>query len=310
MDTIASLMRRVDQKRLAGSIDYLARDPLPCRRLNYTLPGHAKSTLDEADDFIQAQLESWGYVIEKEAVQVQAFRRDLAKPLAHQYSRPDPSDPWYAAHNLYAKKIGTTQPGEVIVVVAHKDSQSWMDCGPGAHDNAVGTAGVLEIARVLREYAPKRSIWFLFCNEEHTPWTSVTAARNLAESERNVIAVLNLDSIGGKSEEDRRAGRMVNVTRYTTPEGEELADLMAALNERHAIGLAQAKYRCDQPGDDDGSFIKAGIPAAVLNVGSFPYAEPHYHREEDTPETVDVTNVSLATQLSLAAVLHLDAHGT
>ena len=42
--------------------------------------------------------------------------------------------------------------------------------------NAIGTAGVLELARVFADYAFNRTVWFLLCNEEHVPWTSVTAA--------------------------------------------------------------------------------------------------------------------------------------
>lgn len=309
MDAITEYLHQVSEETLLSHVVYLAKDPLPCRRLNYTLPGHTQSTLELADAYIRQQLESYGYAVDAEPVPVQAFRRDPAKPLAHQYSPPDPEDPWFEARNLYAKKAGAAHPDDVVVVLAHKDSQSWLECGPGASDNAVGTAAVLEMARVLRDYSPRRAIWFLFCNEEHTPWTSVRAAQNLAQSGLNVVAALNVDSIGGKSAEDHEAGRMTNVTLFTTPEGEALADLMAELNERYGLGLAQRKHQRERPGDDDGSFINAGIAPAVMNLGSCPYADPDYHTEQDTPDKVDVRNVALATQLSLAALLHLDAHG-
>jgi len=102
---------------------------------------------------------------------------------------------------------------------------------------------------------------------------------------------------------------MVNVTRYSTPEGKSLADLMTRLNSHFGIGLLQNAYFLEIPNDDDGSFIRAGIPAAVAVLGSFPYAEPHYHLLTDTPDRVDIENVRLATQLALATVLHLDLHG-
>jgi hypothetical protein len=303
------MIDRVDEARISQAVFHLSKDPLPCRRLNYTLPGHDKCTLHEADDFIRDMLESWGYQVESEAVRVQAYRRDTSKPLTQQFSQPPPSDPWYHAFNLYAKKTGKELPDELIILISHKDSQSWLDIGPGANDNAVGTAGNLEIARVLSSHQTRRSVWFVFCNEEHTPWTSETAARRLAESGLNVIAVVNLDGIGVKSEADRLAGRMTNVTRYTTVEGEALADLMAELNEEYGIGLTVTKFKSERPNDDDGSFVKAGIPRSVLNIGSFPYADPNYHSEADTPELVDVRNAKLATQLTLAAVLHIDTCG-
>jgi hypothetical protein len=307
-DPIPALIQRVDQQRLKDHLFYLAKDPLPYRKLNYTLPGHAQSTLEEADDFLQAQWEAWGYRVEKEGVAVQAFGCDTSKPKAHQYAPPPPDAPWYTAYNLYAKKVGVVVPEEIIVLIAHKDSQSWVD-SPGAYDNAVGTVGVLEIARILADYESQRSLWFVFCNEEHTPWTSVTAAQNARSRGDPLIAVFNLDGLGGKSQEDVDAGRQTSTTLYTTPEGQRLADLMAEVNETYGIGLIQQSYQRQSPGDDDGSFINAGYPAAVANIGSYPYADPHYHLETDLPEGVDLPNVRLAVQASLAAAVRVDRHG-
>lgn len=303
------MIESVEQTRIRETVFYLAADPLPCRRLNYTLPWHDRCTLYEADSYIRDRLDSFGYSVETQSVPVQAFRRDESKPLAHQYSPPLPSDPWYDAVNLYAKKLGTERPNELIVVVSHKDSQSWLDVGPGANDNAVGTAANMEIARVLADYEAQRSVWFLFCNEEHTPWTSIAAAQSVARSGMEVVAVLNLDGPGVKSEADRAAGRMTNVTGYTTDEGEALADLMAKMNAEYGIGLEQSKYRFEGPGNDDGSFINAGFARAVINIGSMPYADPNYHTENDTADLVDYANARLTTQLTLAAVLDLDSQG-
>lgn len=307
-DPIPGLMAQLDVNLIHERLLYLAQDPLPFRKVNYTLPGHAKHTLDEADDYLQAQLESFGYTVEKEAVPVQAYRCDATKPKSHQYSAPDPVDPWYTAYNLYAKKTGTEHPDEIIVVISHKDSQSWVD-SPGANDNAIGTVSNWEIARVLAGYESKRSIWFIGCNEEHTPWTSATAANNARERGDNIIGVFNLDGLGRKSDEDHAARAMTNVTLFTRPEGERLADLMAAVNEEHRIGLQQSKVQRQSPGDDDGSFVKAGYGAAIANIGSYPYADSEYHKEGDTPDRVDLPNVLLSCQATLAAIVKVDIHG-
>ena len=102
---------------------------------------------------------------------------------------------------------------------------------------------------------------------------------------------------------------MVGVARYTTPEGEQLADLIVKLNERYAIGLEQSKYRNERPVNDEGSFIKAGIAAAVHITGSAPNASPYYHSSDDISEHVDLQNVRMATQLGHATVVHLDMYG-
>lgn len=303
MDNVQKLITQVDQKNLKENLFYLAKE-LPCRTLNFARKGQRKCTLYEADDFIQGKLESYGYPIEKEAVPVQAFIPDPSVP--HGFRKPLPEESWYTAYNLYSKMTGTKYPNEIIIALAHKDSQSWMVNAPGAYDNAVGTSAVIEIARILADYQSRRSIWFLFCNEEHWQWTSVAAAQNIANLNLNVIAVLNIDSIGGKSYQDISSEKPANVTRYSTSEGEKLADLMTALNQEYKIGLDQMKYFCATPNDDDGSFVKAGFPASVLNIGSFPYADPNYHSINDKPEYVDLLNVKLATQLSLAFLIHLD----
>jgi hypothetical protein len=304
----AETIAAVDPGRIRRDVLYLAADPLPFRKLNYTVPGHARNSLYEADDYIQAQLEQAGYAVEREGIEVQAFRRDRKKALQHQYSKPDPADPRYTAYNLYARKVGSDVPDEIIVLVAHKDSQSWID-SPGANDNAVGTAGNLELARILAPVPTRRSIWFLWCNEEHTPWTSVTAAQNAKARGDNIIAVFNSDGLGRKSEAEMEAGVLRNVTGYTEPEGEAIADLMARVNERYGLGLQQSKIKRVAPGDDDGSYVKAGYPAAVINIGSFPYADPNYHTEGDKAETVDVRNAAVTVQAIAAAVLAIDADG-
>jgi len=300
------LIRKPQPGRLRDVVFYLARDPLPYRKANYTLPGHEKSTLDEADEFIETQLTLSGYQVEREACRVQAFRRDPTKPKAHQYSPPSPDDPWFDVFNLYARKPGSHKPDETILLVSHKDSQSWID-SPGANDNAIGTAGNLEAARALAGYPSQRTLCFLFCNEEHTPWTSEIAAQNAKSRGEEIIAVFNLDGIGVKAPQD--AGRLINLTGYCTAEGQMLAALMEHVNRLYALGLEQSGFERPFPNDDDGSFVKAGFPAAVINIGSFPYADPHYHLETDVPENCDYVNAAVAVQATIAAVLHLDAFG-
>jgi hypothetical protein len=278
---------------------------LPYRKLNYTLPGHTWNTLQEADAWIEEQLAGWGCAVERQSCPVRAFGCDETKPLRHRYAPPPPDAPVLSADNLWVRKVGRTRPEEILLILAHKDSQSWVN-SPGAYDNAAGTAAVLEMARVMAPYRCERSIWFLFCNEEHTPWTSVAAAENCRRRGDNLVAIFNTDSVGGKSEEDVAAGRKTNVTLYTTPEGKPLAELMARVNEEYRIGLEQSCQQRARPGDDDGSFVKAGYGRAICNIGSYPYADDAYHLESDIPERVDLVNVRMATQAVLAAVLTLD----
>ena len=308
MSQIVDLMNRIDPQRIRSDVSYLCEAPFPFRKANFKMPGHARSTLDEVDDFLVHRLRQWRYAPWKETVKGQAFGFDASKPRRSAYAKPPANAPWYDLNNVYAERRGRQLPDETIVLVAHKDSQSWFD-SPGAYDNAVGTATILEFANVLKEYANRRTIRFLWCNEEHRPWTSVTAAKNAKARGDKLIAIFNVDSIGGKSQAEIGAGKKPNVTLYTAPEGKRLAELIARMNDEYRIGLEQRIVQRSGPGDDDGSFVKAGFPAAVMNLGSYPYADPNYHDAGDTADKVDMPNVLLAAKAILAAVLHVDRDG-
>ncbi|NUQ00331.1 MAG: M28 family peptidase [Armatimonadetes bacterium] len=305
---IRDRLAQVDRERLRADLFHLAKDPLPFRKVNYTIPGHDRSTLAETDDYLVGRLTAYGYQVTREAVAVQAFRCDQSKPKQQWYAPPLPDDPWYTAENLYVERHGGSHPDEIILLCAHKDSQSWVD-SPGAYDNAVGTVALLEIARLLAHYQPQRTIRWLWCNEEHRPWTSVTAAERASERGDNLIAVFNTDSLGGRPLADHAAGRHTNVTLYTVEEGRWLAELCSEVNSAYELGLEQSILQRSTPGDDDGSFVKAGYGSSVANLGSMPYRHDYYHDERDVPEGVDLVNVQKSTQLVLAAVLRVDRDG-
>ena len=121
------------------------------------------------------------------------------------------------------------------------------------------------------------------------------------------MAVFNLDGIGAKTAEQTAAGKKTNVTAYTQPAGRASGGIDER-GERSVCHRAGAADRPSgrQPGDDDGSFVKAGYPAAVVNIGSWPYGDPNYHAEGDIPERCDVENAAMTVQATLAAILTLD----
>ncbi len=305
---IQDALQRVSADRIRRDLFHLCRDPLPFRKVNYTRPGQSVNSLAEADAFIRGQLKSAGYEVAATAHRVQPYRCDSTKPLHHWYSTPDTGDPSFDVANLEATPRGCPPGREIIQLISHKDSMSWID-SPGAHDNATGTVANLELARVLATCGLQRSVRFLFCNEEHTPWTSRFAAEAAAARGERIIAVLNVDSLDGKSDEDMAAGKLTHVVTYSTDEGRALAEFMAACAARHRISLDVRVALKERVNDDDGMFIKAGFRTTVMNLGSWPYADSEYHLPGDVPERVNIENVVRSTQLLLATVLELDARG-
>jgi hypothetical protein len=267
------------------------------------------NSLAEADSFIRGQLESAGYEVITTVYRVQPFRCDSTKPLHHWYSAPEPTDPNFDAANLEVTRPGRARPEEIIQLISHKDSMSWID-SPGAHDNAVGTVANLELARVLATCDLQRSVRILFCNEEHTPWTSRFAAEAAAARGDHIIAVLNVDGLDGKSDEEMAAGKLTHVVGYSTDEGRPFAEFVAACAARYSIGLDARVFFKQRVNDDDGMFINAGFRTTAVNGGSWPYADSEYHLPGDVPERVNIENVVRSTQLLLAAILDIDARGT
>jgi hypothetical protein len=102
------------------------------------------------------------------------------------------------AGNIVVIKQGTEFPDEYIMITSHYDHSSWdFPCGPGADDNASGTAGVLECARLLKNFPTKRSIMFVpFNAEEYWMVGSLPFAKKCANENMNIIAHLNMDMIG------------------------------------------------------------------------------------------------------------------
>ena len=97
------------------------------------------------------------------------------------------------AGNVVAIQRGTEFPDEYIVISSHYDHPA----GPGADDNASGTAGVLEIARILSQHSLKRSIMYVPFNAEEL-WMvgSLPFVEKCAQEEMTILGVFNLDMLG------------------------------------------------------------------------------------------------------------------
>lgn len=67
------------------------------------------------------------------------------------------------SRNVLAVIEGSEKPEESIVLTAHYDS---LPVGPGAWDNATGSAAILGLYKYFLENAPKRTLRFVWCGSE------------------------------------------------------------------------------------------------------------------------------------------------
>ncbi|WP_121115296.1 M20/M25/M40 family metallo-hydrolase [Croceibacterium ferulae] len=114
------------------------------------------------------------------------------------------------SRNVLARLPGTTRPDEVILYGAHWDAYGdgepdgqGRTIRPGANDDALGVAGLLEIARAFKAGPPpQRSVAFGFWTaEERGLLGSETYARNPATPVAKTVANITLDILqtGGLS---------------------------------------------------------------------------------------------------------------
>jgi hypothetical protein len=104
-------------------------------------------------------------------------------------------------YNVICRKPGTQNPDKLIIIGAHYDSYNhdsdYTVFAPGADDDASGTAGVLELARILKDYETRNTILFTpFSAEEYGLYGSEYMASEFYEDSADIEFVLNFDMIG------------------------------------------------------------------------------------------------------------------
>lgn len=180
------------------------------------------------------------------------------------------------SYNFIATIEGTSNKDEHIVYSAHWDhlgKNTELDGDQiynGAHDNATGTGGIIEIARAFMQLstAPKRSITFLATTaEEQGLLGSAYYAQNPVYPIEKTVANINIDSLNilgrtkdltvigiGKSEvEQHLTNAAKSQNRYLTQE---------------ASPQAGGYYRSDHF-----NFAKQGVPAIFAGGGQIPFDE-------------------------------------
>ncbi len=207
--------------------------------------------------------------------------------------------------NIIAQKLGSKYPNEYVIVGAHYDSiisgynQS---NAPGADDNASGVAGVLEIARLLKDIEFERTVVFCaFSGEEYGLYGSAAYAQSLVSAGKSVTAYLNLDMIGYRDSSQTRHADM-------------MAPLSASALKSYFVSTASL-YVHDFSFEDGGS-IGGDSDHTSFNVRGFPgvwpfedtqYYSPYIHSTNDILG-VSVNDILLArsfTQATLAVFVSL-----
>ncbi len=227
-----------------------------------------------AADYIAAALEDWGY-----AVELQEF--EIAAP-----------DGTATSRNVVATRPG----GEGIVVVgAHMDS---VTDGTGAGDNASGVAALLAAAEALRDVDLTYTLVFVAFGAEEggSPSGAETFVSGLGDDVGDVIAMLNIDSVGVGTTLNVYAGAVVTWPEddgMPTIEGGETWVRDTALDLAAELGLPFATSPDDTWGgytgdwSDHYAFVLAGVPIAYFEAWQWQDADdPWWGQETPTGDVM------------------------
>jgi len=189
------------------------------------------------------------------------------------------------SQNVVAERLGTgSGTRDLVLVVAHLDSINISGGpeanAPGADDNATGSAGLLEIARVLKDHAAERDLRFvLFGGEEEGLFGSQQYIDNLPAADRTRIrAVINMDMIGTLN------ASTPSVLLEGAAVSKPLIDELAKAAETYtALDVQTSLHPFNS---DHVSFIEEGF-SAVLTIEGTDGANDNVHTVNDTLDNID-----------------------
>ncbi len=177
---------------------------------------------------------------------------------------------------------GTEFPAERVGILAHRDNA----IGPGANDNGSGTGTLLELARVLSQTKPKRSIEFISttAEEDTTPgaWTYCQVQK--ADLVKNMKALLDMDMIS--------VGSIVKqVERGEWPDCEPIIhpDWLIRMVDQVAsdLGYGFGRMIASWGVPEEGRFNEIGVPATVFWAAD----DPYYHSVHDSTDKINPNNL-------------------
>ena len=263
------------KERLRGHVEMLAGEIGP------RYAGRPQA-MERAADYIADQFDGLGYKADRQEFQAvgQTFQ------------------------NIEAELEGGARASEIVVVGAHYDTAG---ATPGADDNASGVAGMLELARLMADARPERTVRFVaFANEEapyfHTDsMGSRVYARRARQAGEDIVAMFSLEMLGYYSEEPGSQEYPAFLGMFYPDRGDFIAfvsnvESRAVVTRSIEVFRQKAAFPSEGlsaptmvPGvslSDQWAFWQEDYPAMMVTDTAF-FRNPHYHQLSDTPETLD-----------------------
>jgi hypothetical protein len=266
---------------LVDSVSSVEIDGTVLRLQNFVTRHSTRDSCQSAANYIKARFESFG----------------IDSVYFHHFS-----DTY--KDNVVAVIPGVGDGGQTVVIGGHYDSVTGdYDFCPGADDNASGTAGVLECARVLAKQQFDATIVLVaFCGEEQGLVGSAAFAGEAADRDDNIIAMINMDMIGYVA-----PGDSIDLDVIDNESSQWLRDLVMDVGGLYVPELSLVDGNL--PGgasSDHRSFWTSGFDAILFFEDSGDYS-PYIHTANDVVGTSYVSPTlaerSVKVGVALAATL-------
>lgn len=181
------------------------------------------------------------------------------------------------AGNVIAIQPGTEFPDEYVIIASHYDHPD----GPGADDNASGTSGVLECARILSQHQFKRTILYIpFNGEERWMVGSYPFVVKCANEDTNILGVFDMDMIGFWPGAEYGPVTMYSGYSYIS---ERLFDYYQNVANLYLPDMPTCRFsKKDSYGGDHMCFNIYEYPALYIGDIEYHSQNIHYHHPSDT----------------------------
>ncbi|KAF0131175.1 MAG: putative aminopeptidase [Bacteroidetes bacterium] len=270
---IQSMLDQVSATNITATVQHLQ---------NYGTRNAYKAQSVVAQNWIRDQFQSYGLSVE-----------------VMDFNMPSGS----ASDNVIATLTGTKYPEEYIVLGGHYDSYTGGSAEPGADDNASGTAGVLEIARIMSQQSFDRSIIFCaFSGEEYGLYGSAAYASRAAQLGMDIHGYFNLDMIGYL-----KPGNTTIKSTLIFPAGaQELASFYTEVASTYLPDFVITTGSLSGGDSDHTSFNNSGF-MGIFPFEAVPDYSPYIHTSNDVvgPSYNNEAQAAVFTQASLAAAATL-----
>eukprot|EP01121_Diplochlamys_sp_Union-15-3_P003517 TRINITY_DN1341_c0_g1_i1.p1 TRINITY_DN1341_c0_g1~~TRINITY_DN1341_c0_g1_i1.p1 ORF type:complete len:314 (+),score=37.50 TRINITY_DN1341_c0_g1_i1:54-995(+) len=244
------------------------------------------SDMPAVRDWLQRQFERLGYVVTREKINVKSNEGYNIIATCPERS-PESLQEWY-------------------IIGAHYDSTSENPAvaAPGAVDNASGSIGVLEMARIFAKYKPISGalIFILFDGEEaglHGSKNYVNGLTNKGHCD-NVKFVSTMDMIAYNHDFQKKRSTKIKLTVETYSKYSSILNEFQDLSYKYTPNVV-IEPETEAWGSDHMPFLKNSIPAFLLisdDIDNY----PDYHRTSDKFENCSVDVAIQVLTLNIAMV--------